>query len=521
MSSALRPPSLGPIVGHATPNSVRIWIRGAESGESRTVGVAALFKEKKYVPDSSRYFRLRREYDRTGTIDFDGLQADTKYRVRVASLMVDSATVNAHIADEDIFTKLPLAKVWKEDLEQLAVEESEAEFRTFPDRQDTGLSFVFGSCRYPCIPLKASLSDRIFDAIYKRFQSVGEGASSPRFMLMVGDQIYADTLSRFIPVGLADTEAEFRDRYMSAFGSPNMRRLLRSVPHYMTLDDHEIEDNWVQGRIKDRDKRVLFNMAISAYMSYQWLHSPRNYDKRLYYEFECAGYPFFVTDGRTQRIRDDEDKILEDNHMFGTPAKGSTDSSYKGQVDILCDWLKAQQARVGDRPKFLVSGSVFAPNNVDSVVRTNALGCVKDNRWKDAAWAAFPETRRQILKTILDHHVQNVVFLSGDIHCSNVSEIGFHHKENGPLPLKAFAITSSAFYWPFPFADGNPLDYVHDSKLEGDGFEVSPDVTMHYKSKDFEQDDNFMEVKIDATTITAETINKKGESIRTSVLQLA
>ena len=47
-----------------------------------------------------------------------------------------------------------------------------------------------------------------------------------------------------------------------AFGSTNIRRLLRSVPQYMILGDHEIEDNWPQDRIaEDRNKRVLFTLA--------------------------------------------------------------------------------------------------------------------------------------------------------------------------------------------------------------------------------------------------------------------
>lgn len=99
---------------------------------------------------------------------------------------------------------------------------------------------------------------------------------------MVGDQVYADTLNRFVPIGLADTYEEFQERYKTAFGSPNMRRLLRAAPTYMTLDDHEIEDNWTQDRLGEEGKHRLFNIAIGAYMSYRWSHGPRS-DGRLLY----------------------------------------------------------------------------------------------------------------------------------------------------------------------------------------------------------------------------------------------
>ena len=37
MSNLLRPPSLGPIVGHTTHSSARLRIRGAEVGDNRNL----------------------------------------------------------------------------------------------------------------------------------------------------------------------------------------------------------------------------------------------------------------------------------------------------------------------------------------------------------------------------------------------------------------------------------------------------------------------------------------------------
>src|SRR4029077_15320503 len=136
-----------------------------------------------------------------------------------------------------------------------------------------------------------------------------------RLVLMVCDQIYADEFKRMLPIGRADTEAEFQERYVTAFSSTNMRRLLRTAPNYMILDDHEIEDNWTQDRLRSNSR--LFNLAIGAYMSYQWSHGPRTFGRRLYYSFDASGYPFFVLDTRTQRYKDDIADDLTDNHMIG------------------------------------------------------------------------------------------------------------------------------------------------------------------------------------------------------------
>ncbi len=518
----IRALSVGPIVGHTSTDFVRIWMRGADEKNGRTVGVAALYDGNgNYLAKSARYLRLKREYDRTGTIDFYGLKPDTTYIVRLGSLTLDSTDIMDNVEDAELWKKLPKAEAWLDEMETLPEDESTAKFRTYPDKRGKGLSFIFGSCRYPGLFWASKKADQIFGAIAARFQDASSKA--PRFLLMVGDQIYADKANRAIPIGRADTPSEFHERYVTAFTSPNMRTLLRSTPTYMILDDHEIEDNWVQGRIAKEEKRLLFQIAISAYMSYQWIHCPRNFDqdgeaknndgRKLHYSFDCGGYSFFVMDSRTQRIRDDNDYTIGDNHLLGYPAKPSAPGR-KGQIDLLCEWLVAQQKDNGDLPKFIVSPSVFVPNDV-STAKSDRKKC------EDDAWAAFPVTRRQLLQTIVDNSIQNVVFLSGDVHCSNIAEIKFTHKTSGLLPLRAFSITSSAFYWPWAFADGDPLSFVHDSEKEGDNFDVNADVVMSYRAYNFEQEDNFTQVDVEGTQIIARNFARDGRLLGTTKLKLA
>jgi len=492
---------VGPIVGHTTATSCRLWMRASDVEELRTVGIAVLLKDGKPLPETARYFRLHREYDRTGTVDFDGLEPDSTYSARLGSVVVDSSDPEIIIEDAEVYRHLPEPRVWVEDLLRGDAAKSEARFTTFPRSAPQGFSFLMGSCRYPGLLANAKRADEIFLAMHRHVEGAS-GELRPRFVLMMGDQIYADKFSPDVAVGRADTWQEFHERYVSAFSTPYIRRLMRSVPTYMILDDHEIEDNWVKGRIENAVKRDLFHTAIRAYMSYQWVHGPRNFEKRMHYSFGFAQCPFFVLDERTQRIRDDGKPGLPGNHLLGYPSKPSA-PEYKGQVDQFCEWLAQSQQRHGNGPKFVVSPSVFAPNDVGS----RGAGAVGSD-----AWPAFPETRRRVLKTILEHQVQNVVFLSGDVHCSNVSEIYFERKGVGELPLKAFSIVSSAFYWPFPFADGDPLGFVHDSKAEEDGFDIDGSTTMHYRARGFEQDDNYTQVTYDAVrnVLVAANYSRKG-----------
>jgi len=354
-----------------------------------------------------------------------------------------------------------------QDLKDLPADACEATFRTFPVA-DGGpgarLDFLLGSCRYPGLLWKTKEADRIFGPMRRHLlqEGPGGGFGPARFTLMVGDQIYADTLGRLVPLGRADTYGEFQARYHEAFGAPNMRRMLKSAPVYMILDDHEIENDWTQDRLQLPGKHELFNYAIGAYMSYQWSHGPRDFGRLLYYTFTCAGYPFFVLDARTQRYRDDEIG-LADNHMLGRP---TIDPRHPSQLRRLKAWLTAQQERIGDAPKFVVSSSVFVPNEIRE--RQDPALPEENRRRREAsgAWPAYPETRRGLLEHIVVGGIQNVVFLCGDVHCANVAEMRFSGTPAAER-LRAFSVTSSSFYWPFPFADGDPNLYVHDSTAPG------------------------------------------------------
>ncbi len=527
--TGLTVPGLGPLVGHVTHDTARIWVRAhretdreiIDDANSRTLGVLAVLSEGDTRHGRGDapcfYFRLRREFSRTGTITLGDainawkgkaftLKPDTRYVLRVGVLTLDDPSPFFDSMDwSDLATRLPDVTAWEDDLRQLPAEEAEAAFFTFPEPKHKGrFKFLLGSCRYPGIDWKQRKSDEIFGPMAER-STRRDGA---RFALMVGDQIYADTLNRFIPIGRADTFEEFEERYVSAYGSPNMRRLLRHTPTYMILDDHEIEDNWDTERLKKDGGHRLFTLATDAYMSYQWSHGPRSFGKRFYYQFDYGTFPFFVLDTRTQRYFAGDSKVMKNRHMLGAPTRPGVPP---GQLVRLLDWLGTMQKQRKNVPKFVVSPAVFVPSPVSA-----AEGRASDaEKIASDSWPAFIETKRAILRYIVDNQIQNVVFLSGDIHCANISQIRFDGSAKA-RKLKTFAVTSSAFYWPFPFADGEPSEFMHDSEAEDgpDTFEVDPDagIKMDYVTDSFTQDDNFAQITVDAAaqSMRVEFFNKKG-----------
>ncbi|MFG6178793.1 alkaline phosphatase D family protein [Halomonas sp. THAF12] len=553
--SGLRAPHLGPIVGHTAHDRCRIWIRGHASrdegvqlgAEMRTLGLLAVVDERgRPLHDAATgqpwayFFRLHREFDRTGTFVLgrqtslggrDGpgpfpLEADTEYRVRVATLTVDDPLPDAESLDDaDLADRLPPVASMAALLADLEAPACEARFRTFPDPAAgpaDELHFLIGSCRYPGLLWKVKEADRIFAPMAGHFRR--QGARRPaRFTLLMGDQIYADKLNRHLPIGRADTFEEMQSRYHEAFGAPNMRHLLRHSPVYMILDDHEIEDNWSQDRL--RNNHHLFNIAIGAYMSYQWSHGPRSFGRRLYYRFSCAGYPFFVVDTRTQRYR--QRAGLHDNHLLGRP---TIDPAHPGQLDRLLEWLGEQQREHGNVPKFLVTSSVFAPSPIDERLgneyrdepERQRLAANLERREASDSWPAYPRTRQAILQHIHDHGIQNVIFLSGDVHCANVARLTFE-SEGNDQGLFAYDVTSSALYWPFPFADGDPNGFVHDSRVDeqydgfplegGEGDHSAP--VVHYRAWGFSQEDNFCRLELDKgrQRLRVRVLDARGEPV--------
>ena len=542
--SALREPSLGPIVGHTTDTTCRIWIRGADPDDQgvylhsnrNTVGVIALTKaDEKVISDPVvYYFRLHRKNDRTGTFTLGedsclkhgnvskSLTSDTAYTARVGSLDIDDPfDDDQNVPDDDLSAKLRNTSEYRNELLALREDRSTTTFHTFAAKENGAgeLSFIFGSCRYPGL-LSKTKSDEIFGTLLLEAEGKGSSGSNRRiqFVLMAGDQIYADKFTRHFPVGRADTPQEFQQRYFEAFGSVNMHRLLCRVPTYMILDDHEIENNWTRNRVDKHDKQQLFDCAITAYENYQWRHSPCTFLSCLYYCFECNGYPFFVLDTRTQRYMDDNSGDLSNHLLLGRPSDGDDEPL---QLDRLLSWLVMQQKNRANTPKFIVTPSAFVPNTKDARESRGSKYVSKKTKtmWKmkSDSWPAFPETRRAILNCIINNEIQNVVFLSGDIHCSTVAALEFSGSEKASK-LKAFSVASSAFYWPVPFSDGKPSSFVHDSKLkdQADTFRIDANHTMDYRAWNFTQEDNFCRLDLCPEThkLTVMAMDRKGEIIR-------
>jgi alkaline phosphatase D len=332
-----------------------------------------------------------------------------------------------------------------------------ASFTTFPvpsERQS--FSFAFGSCFRPA----DENGGKIFDKVEQRRQ-----ADDLRFILMIGDQIYADAFDNNGIGKVACTLQEYRQVYAYSWSRPPLRRLLENLPVFMTMDDHEVDDDWrwldrtrqwayipwwdqwlrwLQGRPPQERHIPLKRVqdALQAYWEHQGMHAPHldlapqiNYAGQyalpeddpgsLAYTFTYGAAAFFVLDTRTRRVTNAKERTI-----LG-----------ESQWEALKSWLRA----VNDTypVKFLVTSCALL-----------------FQLWTDFPrdrWSGFRKERDQLLQFLAEEEIQGLYLLSGDLHSAHAVEGELNCPSGRAIPLWEFCSspfeqgpnwTSKYFHYP-------------------------------------------------------------------------
>lgn len=284
-------------------------------------------------------------------------------------------------------------------------------FRTLPQWRwrsaPPDFRFVIGSCSY----INDSLYDRPgtpYGGEYEIFTAIT--AQKPDFMLWLGDNIYlreADWNSR----------SGILYRYTHTRSLPDLQPLLALCPHYAIWDDHDFGPNDSDRGFWARDiAREAFTL-FWANPSYGVPSAPEG----ITTFFEWGDADFFLLDNRTYRAPNK--RTTGTRTMFGS-----------AQLEWLIDALKSSHATF----KFVASGSQIL----------NPTGGYEN-------LINFPQERELLLKRIEEEKITGVIFLTGDRHFSEISQLTL------PNGQKVYDITSSPLTaGPFTAAeerDRNPL----------------------------------------------------------------
>jgi hypothetical protein len=288
-----------------------------------------------------------------------------------------------------------------------------------------GKRFVKGASVYTEEPVNADGSDA---AAIGRVTSAVDGHpwhAIPSFFLHVGDQIYYD----FPTENRSPALDEYRLAYREAWFEDDANRyVLSHWPHYMTLDDHELADQFAldfvppkapEGSIQPKAD-VYLTQATAAYREYARALGPDNGSPGqrdrgpFWYTFDKDNAAFFVMDLRTRRKNADgqmidEEQMTELLHWLTWPSRKHALKFIVTSVPFVAEINDDASDQV---PRW-ASEHAAAPASADTQAppgRTNPA----NDKWSAEA---FVRQREQIIDCVADNAVEQVVFLTGDMHC--------------------------------------------------------------------------------------------------------
>ena len=371
---------LGPVIGGLASSSVKLW--GRASGPATLH--AWVSKKGPFKPYLAGKIGLLLDTGYSGAIEITGLEAQTEY-----SYALNLSTTPPPASDFNTFKTAP------------------------PQGQNSSFQFAFGSCFRPTSRID---SGRIFKRILDSHPDLS-------FIIMLGDQIYADEWDpNGLDRGAVDVE-DYREVYRHSWTNPYLRELFCRIPVFMTLDDHEVDNDWHWCDTNKTLAKIPFytkffrwlkkrpiverelsshrvQAALQAYWDHQGIHAPtflghnQSSDNSsqiggttagpFAYKFDFGAAAFYVMDTRTQRVC----------------SRGYNAVLGEDQWTDLEQWLFESNEK--NPVKFIVTSSSFL---------TMMLGDFSKDRW-----SAFPVERDRLLKFISKHGINGVHFLTGDLH---------------------------------------------------------------------------------------------------------
>lgn len=382
------------ILGHTTDTSAKIWVRASARWPVAFIQLINPVSNKKLAA-----FALQTKESEffTTVHEFTGLTADTGYKVKVAFGKTLDDPADARIRDAY----------------------AEGRFKTFPKTAKQPFTFLLGSCNLHSLGI-LERPDQSWISISRI-----AAKTQARFMIHAGDQIYAD-----IPFKPQASLEHYRDKYLDAWDDCiPARKVLTELPHYMILDDHEIVNNYENGR--GELGSTLPRIALKTYWEFQHSHNPitRGAPDQYYYTFNYGDVQFFVLDARTSRISALE-QMIDDK-----------------QLKNLLAWLSQHK----DNPKFIVTSVPFV----------SAVKNPEQDKWCDPA---FKVQREKILEHILKNGIGNVVFLTGDMHTSYCADMEI--SDNAGNKAVIHELMSSPIN---QFTPDLPLEFHYESPKTVDG----------------------------------------------------
>ena len=212
---------------------------------------------------------------------------------------------------------------------------------------------------------------------------------------------------------------DYRNRYALYKLDSDLQAAHANFPWLVTLDDHEVDNNWAgdvpQDPAKQSEEDFLKRRAIAFQAYYEHMPLRRtsfpNGSSMQIYRRLSFGNLVDISLLDTRQYRDDQ----ANGDGWDSPTPESLDPSRtllgEKQERWLLDGLASSQAKW----KVLAQQVFFAR-------RDGAIGPEKESYSMDA-WDGYPGARQRVLNFLEEKNISNTVVLTGDVHTSWANEV--------------------------------------------------------------------------------------------------
>jgi hypothetical protein len=355
---------LGPIVGHVSPTTARLWALCRPAGQAVTVRIQSGMGALPDVPavEVARGIHV---------CDVTGLTPGTRYSFQLV------------------------------DAQGTAIALGAGRFRTLETSFDS-FAFALASCHKHDFPQ----CDERWRRLVERLDT-----DLLRMLVLCGDQIYADSLWGVSYSGDAHRLQAFENRYLESWYRSAIQSAMSIGPTYMIWDDHDIRDDW--GSLATDTvppSSDMFRAALETYQRYQNAHNPPGYGGKVHYGVQLGPLSFYFLDLRGARKAGATWPVMGDGQWADFEAWLGTQ-----QCEVLFVVASVPFAHIGG------AGLVYAKqmglelgfDTLDHWNHPNNRHELKRMLDRLFAWQNVPGSNRQ------------VVVVSGDVHVATVGTI-FH-----------------------------------------------------------------------------------------------
>ena len=258
-------------------------------------------------------------------------------------------------------------------------------------------------------------------------------ASAPDLVAFLGDYIYEwgpyqlQHPRRVTRDNESFTLADYRRRYAQYKSDPDLQAAHRAAPWIVTWDDHEVANDYANGR----DELLKEDFAARRAAAYQafYEHMPLRLPQVRPGSFDRISLHQRYDWGRLARIHVLDDRQYRAVQACPRKGRGGSNAMFAHECAALQDprrsmlgreqeaWLGTGLASSRAQWNILAQQTLMAQSSSFPVIgaRTNRV-------WTDG-WDGYPLARRRLLESVLKSGAKNPVVLGGDVHTFYACEL--------------------------------------------------------------------------------------------------